>query len=319
MTIQDNIAEQLEECESLLCIFEDEGSLTVDADAVSRLSDWRRALETATAHTTGAGDGGDNAQRHSSKGQQQHPPATLTFVAKVNTEHAGSVELNITLPPEYPAEAGPQLLVRCPSHSRAVSDALQQRLLTLAADEFAGDCCLFQLIDAVPQLVEEVVEEVSAADGRSNGDNSNVDQDTSQRGSSNTGKHDGFMRQFIYFHHIYNKSKRRDILAHAHELDLSGFSVVGKPGLVCIEGVEANVIDYTHRLRRLPWQKMQVKVTQTVATSDVESERKFPRMHELIVDAHGQRGNHADMGQVRQYLEEHGLGDVFTHIFAVGS
>ena len=48
----------------------------------------------------------------------------------------------------------------------------------------------------------------------------------------------------------------------AHDLNLSGFSVIGKPGLVCIEGGARQVTEFNQRLRRLPWQKMQTKVCQ---------------------------------------------------------
>lgn len=43
-------------------------------------------------------------------------------------------------------------------------------------------------------------------------------------------------RLWIYSHHIYNKCKRKDILQWAKELSLSGFSMPGKPGVVCVEG-----------------------------------------------------------------------------------
>lgn len=77
-----------------------------------------------------------------------------------------------------------------------------------------------------------------------------------------------------YFHHIYNKNKRRDILQWAKELCLSGFSVPGKPGIVCVEGTKEvgtsrcsllmflqNVRTYVQRLRRLPWQAMHSKAS----------------------------------------------------------
>lgn len=45
-----------------------------------------------------------------------------------------------------------------------------------------------------------------------------------------------FSRLWIYSHHIYNKSKRKNILEWSKELGLSGFSMPGKPGIVCVEG-----------------------------------------------------------------------------------
>lgn len=47
-----------------------------------------------------------------------------------------------------------------------------------------------------------------------------------------------FTRLWIYSHHIYNKSKRKNMLDWARELGLSGFSMPGKPGVVCVEGLQ---------------------------------------------------------------------------------
>lgn len=45
--------------------------------------------------------------------------------------------------------------------------------------------------------------------------------------------------------------------------------------------------------------------------------RRFPPMDELAVAAHGPRGNHGDFGEVRVYLRERGLEQVFVEIFGV--
>ena len=67
------------------------------------------------------------------------------------------------------------------------------------------------------------------------------------------GQEETFAREFIKFHHIYNKHKRRDILAWAQELNLTGFSLPGKPGIVCVEGHELEVrrTKYQVRLGRI--------------------------------------------------------------------
>jgi hypothetical protein len=45
-----------------------------------------------------------------------------------------------------------------------------------------------------------------------------------------------FTRLWIYSHHIYSKTKRRDILGLASDHSLCGFSMPGKPGVICLEG-----------------------------------------------------------------------------------
>lgn len=50
---------------------------------------------------------------------------------------------------------------------------------------------------------------------------------------------DVFTRLWIYSHHIYNKQKRKNIVDWANELSLSGFSMPGKPGIICVEGLQS--------------------------------------------------------------------------------
>ena len=66
---------------------------------------------------------------------------------------------------------------------------------------------------------------------------------------------------FRYFHHIYSTEKRKYIVEWARELQLSGFSLPGKPGLICVEGAKADVQEYLARVKRLPWQRMQSRVS----------------------------------------------------------
>ena len=55
-------------------------------------------------------------------------------------------------------------------------------------------------------------------------------------------------RLWIYSHHIYNKYKRKSILEWAKELSLSGFSMPGKPGVVCVEGPQSTCEEFWSRL-----------------------------------------------------------------------
>ena len=56
-----------------------------------------------------------------------------------------------------------------------------------------------------------------------------------------------FSRMWIYSHHIYSKEKRKCILEWAKELHLTGFSMPGKPGVICVEGIQENCEDYWQR------------------------------------------------------------------------
>ena len=59
---------------------------------------------------------------------------------------------------------------------------------------------------------------------------------------------DVFTRLWIYSHHIYSKVKRRDMLELARDCAVTGFSLPGKPGIICVEGPAANTADWWKRV-----------------------------------------------------------------------
>jgi len=63
-------------------------------------------------------------------------------------------------------------------------------------------------------------------------------------------------RMWIHSHHIYNKNKRKFLIDTAGDRNLSGFSLPGKPGFVCIEGSSEDCEDYWFKVRQLNWQKI---------------------------------------------------------------
>jgi hypothetical protein len=75
---------------------------------------------------------------------------------------------------------------------------------------------------------------------------------------------DGWVRQWLWFHHIYHMPKRRHIVSHAKSLSLSGLSMHGKPGIVVVEGPARDVKKYTAGLRELNWKKMASKLRQPI-------------------------------------------------------
>lgn len=61
-------------------------------------------------------------------------------------------------------------------------------------------------------------------------------------------------RRLIYSHHIISKTKRSNIKDIASQYDLTGFMKVGWPGLLIVEGDEANCCDFYEEIRRWAWQ-----------------------------------------------------------------
>lgn len=69
-------------------------------------------------------------------------------------------------------------------------------------------------------------------------------------------------RLWIYSHHLKSKKKRKDIVKNASDLSLTGFSLPGKPGIICVEGLQENTQEFWRLLRQMKWQKITVKMTE---------------------------------------------------------
>lgn len=143
-------------------------------------------------------------------------------------------------------------------------------------------------------------------------------------------KNDKFTRLWILSHHIYSKYKRRDILDWASEMKLTGFSLPGKPGIICVEGTTSDAEAYWNRLRRLTWKKISCKHREDYPfpdknwkPQDLKERRKgpcFDKFEELNFNAHGSgtgREYHMDLGMLQRCLEEKGLTDIFKVLLGV--
>lgn len=49
----------------------------------------------------------------------------------------------------------------------------------------------------------------------------------------------------------------------------------------------------------------------------IDSLRKFTGFNEAIFDPHGNRGNHMDLGQLFQFLNDKGCADIFQMYFGI--
>ena len=134
---------------------------------------------------------------------------------------------------------------------------------------------------------------------------------SSKTTNEQTIKKKSYSRLWIYSHHIYNTEKRRNIVHWAEELHLNGFSLPGKPGIICVEGQESDVDEYWTRLRNLTWKRLQMKEKELLGDWN-EKILRFNQFQELnfLLDNHGK----GDFGQFYQYLQEKQLEKMF-HLF----
>ena len=124
-------------------------------------------------------------------------------------------------------------------------------------------------------------------------------------------------RMWLYMHHIYSKTKRRNILSLCGELELSGFCLPGKPGVVCVEGTVRTTREFYAALRRWNWKSIACRRREVGTDTDLASWRKIQGFSELSFDLHGHRQGHMDMGQFLSYLHTHNLQYMFKELFGV--
>ncbi|WAQ98643.1 RWD2B-like protein, partial [Mya arenaria] len=222
-----------------------------------------------------------------------------------------TIELVCQLPHEYPA-VPPVVFTRAPNMNRNSHSQLNEALHEYIIGLDRGELCLYSVIEWLQENLEKFETDEShekEGDVLSKLEKMKLEEDSV------------FTRLWIYSHHIYSKFKRRDIIDWASELKLTGFSLPGKPGVVCVEGYSRSVDDYWHRLRRLNWKKLVVKEKegQDIGDGNIEKYRKFEGFEEKVFDVRGGKGReyHMDLGKLYEFLDLHDCGHIFQMYFGV--
>lgn len=216
------------------------------------------------------------------------------------------LELVCQLPHNYP-DAAPVVFTRAPNMDRNNYRRLNEDLQDFILELNRGEICLYSIIEWIQENLE--------------GYQSSSDATSAIANKPISSKDTVFSRIWIYSHHIYSKFKRKDILDWASELQLTGFSMPGKPGVVCAEGYSRAVDEYWNRLRRLNWKKLAVKDREDVEIGErgLDSLKKFLTFEEKVFDARGGKGReyHMDLGQFYEFLKSVDCGVMFQMYFGV--
>uniref|UniRef100_A0A8C5MAN9 RWD domain containing 2B n=1 Tax=Leptobrachium leishanense TaxID=445787 RepID=A0A8C5MAN9_9ANUR len=242
--------------------------------------------------------------------------SNVQFTISVKVEHGADSKHFLTLHCSYPSHyptVPPEIVVRSPSLIRSQQTQLNADLSASLLKDWRGDVSMLLAIEWVKDNALTYLSK------------DNVSSSELQQSSVATPGNAIFTRLWIYSHHIYNKVKRKHILEWSKELDLSGFSMPGKPGIVCVEGLQDSCEEFWSRIRKLTWKRILIRHREDVALScsaaetnaEIQKRRKFPALEEKAFDVHGSRGNHMDLGQLYQYLNENGCTDVFPMYFGI--
>uniref|UniRef100_A0A6A7G6W0 RWD domain-containing protein 2A n=1 Tax=Hirondellea gigas TaxID=1518452 RepID=A0A6A7G6W0_9CRUS len=228
-----------------------------------------------------------------------------------------SVSLFVSQPSLYPFVAC-ECVVRCNQLSKAQLQLMNADLHRELSRQEDGDLCVGVLLAWLTENTPHHYQPSSAGP-----------PDEGSASSSNAcatnSKKNSFCRMWIYSHHIYSKTKRKDLLELSVEYDLSGFMLPGKPGLICVEGIWANIETWWSIVRSWNWQKILCKRQETKALkndelSDISSLRRFGKFKELGTadDIRVKSGGfHVDMGDLYRYLKKNSSEYMFKEYFGV--
>ncbi|XP_066468579.1 RWD domain-containing protein 2A [Tiliqua scincoides] len=282
-TIKENIELQIAELEMLFSMFPNKGEIT--------LQDENCFL---------------NAQRYLNNTSEDLPHKIEYSVAVTIDEPEVRVDLQVTLPHDYP-HVSPQLFARSSALDRQQQLQLNKDLTTYVASLELGELC----ICAAVQWIR---------------DNSTPYLQNSKLSSEKAPKEIvpkiPFSRMWIYSHHIYRQELRKKIFDSAKKLNLTGFCLTGKPGIICVEGVKENCEEFWHVIRYPNWKHISCK---HIESGEIERNEDnlhlFHTFKDLQFQAHGDYGlrndYHMDLGQFLEFLKEHQSEHVFQILFGV--
>lgn len=207
------------------------------------------------------------------------------------------LEMCVNLSHEYP-EIEPDIYVRCDKMNRGGHAKLNRDLNDYVLKLERFEPCIFSAIswlqdnasEYVTLQAEEAIEKVE--------------------------KNDNLVRYWIYSHHIYSKTKRREILNLANTLKITGFCLPGKPGIICIEGSATDCNEWWHAIKSMNWKRIFCKYTED-GGKNRNTFLKFDQFEEKVFQNNSIKCNHMDMGELFKFLEVHKCGYVFKELFGV--
>ncbi|GAA5824904.1 hypothetical protein JCM11251_005388 [Rhodosporidiobolus azoricus] len=162
-----------------------------------------------------------------------------------------------------------------------------------------------------------------------------IPEEPDQDEAAEKGKEEEEFRVWMWFPSLSTREKRDDIVNWAADYNLTGFVLAGKPALLCVEGTEANVQEYLAEIKSKSWADIpsfQKKISERYRTpllpssapeapsEDPTLRRVFTGMDEItsLISRGGFRGNRGEMGEVRDFLQSKGLGELFGLVMGGG-
>eukprot|EP00960_Hanusia_phi_P052571 761537-Hanusia_phi.AAC.2 len=122
------------------------------------------------------------------------------------------------------------------------------------ADSLAGEESAMQVLEKAGEIFTEILNDKKQEEAEAEA----LRQDSKPMFVRDAGQK-ALGRRLIYFHHIINPTKRQCVQEWAVQLKLGGYSKIGWPGIVVVEGPEECCQEYVRCLQRLRWKQIVVR------------------------------------------------------------
>lgn len=277
-TIRRNLTDQLEELEALEAVYSLPGEIRMEDPKI--VQQIRSFVE----------------------GELDEFPPDLDFTVNLTVEEE-KFEIRVGLPRDYP-NVEPEIYVRNRRQSRAQHARLNKDLGVFIKGCERGEPCLFAGIHWLQDNAKSYVE--------------NDETKVANEAKDVRKEEENLVRYWIYSHHIYSSTKRREILNLAQQLKLTGFCMPGKPGIICVEGCGSDCDEWWQTIKAMNWKRIFCKVTEE-CKGDREGFLKFTNFREAIFQNNSIKCAHMDLGELHKFLEQHNCDYIFKDLFGVDS
>lgn len=211
----------------------------------------------------------------------------------ITLEHNNSkIYVTFQLPHLYPCTKLANISVRSSVFSKVGENAFKKKLQEFLHTLDKSEVYTFEVLTWIQDNVDQFI---------------GVQENQTKSGDNK--KWIEFERLWIYSHHLKSKTKRQEIVKSARQLNLSGFSRPGKPGIICVEGCKRNTEEFWKYIRSMNWQKITIRKSEvkTIDLEDMDSVRKFKNFSEqlFVQDGDDQQEVQMDMSMFMKFLEKH--------------
>lgn len=255
-------------------------------------------------------------------GSIEHLHRKLDYIISLSILKNDKLEIHFELPHSYPElEWANIITIRCSAvtNNKAQTDnAIKQKIQQFIDLVDKSEVYVYQIVVWIQENIDEILATIKLAAAATATNNIMAIDDGVVTVQKSNGEE--MERLWIYSHHLKSRTKRLDIIKWAKELDLSGFSRPGKPGIICVEGRQTMTSEFWKIVRQWSWHRICVRTVENKVKSidKIDTFRRFNGFTELIfADLSDDTSNiqPMDMSLFMKFLEQHNCKYITKDLF----